>query len=274
MPWWWRYFIPNLVTCISLVAGLLAVTLAVRGDLESSAWFILLSVLLDKLDGTVARLMQGASRFGLQMDSLTDLITFGVAPSVLMLVALFGPTPLAHFDLWPPLREVAYMSLFFFVIAAALRLAKFNILAEAARGEYFFGIPTTLCGAVVATSFLVAIKYPLLTRYVQLLPVLMLLLAFLMVSRVPLPKVRKGRTLLGNIWVFGNVVAIYACGLARIFPEYLAVMAYGYLILGAAKAMALGIKAPRLERPSATAAGLEGAELEARAEEDLEQDEP
>lgn len=274
MPWWWRYFIPNLVTCISLVAGLFSITLAIRGDLESAAWFIVLSVLLDKLDGTVARLVQGTSRFGLQMDSLTDLITFGVAPAVLLLVALFGHSPIARFDLWPPLREVAYISLFFFVIAATLRLAKFNILSEACGGEHFFGIPTTLCGGLVAAAFLVALKYPPLTRYVQLLPALMLVLALLMVSRVPLPKVRKGKSLLGNIWVFGNVIAVYSCGLARMFPEYLLAAAAGYLVVGSAVAMAYGIKAPPVQRPIAVTGGQEQAELGESPQRDIEPNEP
>lgn len=229
---------------------------------------ILLSVLLDKLDGTAARLLKGSSRFGLQMDSLTDMIVFGVAPAVLVLAGLTGEKPALAASLvwWPGLRYAAYIGTFWYVIAAALRLAKFNVVSDdppagpsqggdqpepvAVGRAYFFGIPTTLCGAFVASFFLVATRYPWLRPYLQVLPAAMFVLGFMMVSRVPLPKLKAARTIPGNIWVFGNVAAVYTCGLARLCPEYLLVVAVGYMVVGALVAMARGVKAPALPRPA------------------------
>jgi CDP-diacylglycerol--serine O-phosphatidyltransferase len=250
-PWWWRYAIPNVVTCASLLAGLLAISSAIAGDFHGSAWLILLSVLLDKLDGTAARLLKGSSQFGLQMDSLTDMIVFGVAPAVLVLAGLAGEKPVLQAQaIWlPGLRYAAYIGAFWYVIAAALRLAKFNVVSEDYGKQYFFGVPTTVCGAFVASFFLVGLRYPWLRAYLQLLPVAMFLLGFSMVSRVPLPKLRAAKTIPGNIWVFGNVAAVYTCGLARLCPEYLLAVSVIYMLVGSLVAMARGVKAPPLPRP-------------------------
>ncbi len=248
-PWWWRYAIPNIVTSASLVAGLLAISAAITGDYQGGAWFILLSVALDKLDGTVARLLHSSSTFGLQMDSLADLVAFGVAPAVLVLSALMGDKPIVHFEWWRGLRYLSYVGIFWFVIASALRLAKFNVLSENYGKDYFFGIPTTVCGAFVAILFLVATRYPILTPSLQLLPATMLLLGFLMVSRVPRPKIKRSGSIAHKIWVFGHLAATYTCVFARTGSEYLLFVAVEYVSVGTVVAMIRGIKAPPLPRP-------------------------
>jgi CDP-diacylglycerol--serine O-phosphatidyltransferase len=248
-PWWWRYALPNAVTCISLSAGLLSISFSLAGDHRQAAWFILLSVVLDKLDGTVARLVRGTSSFGVQMDSLTDLICFGVAPAILTLSALVGVKPVVAGLWWDGLPIATYVASFAYVIAAALRLAKFNVVTETYGNEYFFGATTTISGAIVGTSFLVALRYPVLTPYVQLLPVLMMVFGLLMVSTVPLPKPRPGRNLLGKIWFVGNVVAVYFCTFLRLAPEYLLTVAVGYFLVGTIRALIAGVKAPPLPRP-------------------------
>lgn len=259
-PWWWRYAIPNIVTCVSLLAGLLSISSAIAGDARGAAWFILLSVLLDKLDGTAARLLRGSSKFGLQMDSLADLIVFGVAPAVLVLTTFAGSRTLVPVT-WPALRELTYVGAFWFVIAAALRLAKFNVVSEAYGRDYFFGIPTTLSGAFVGCAFLVGYKYPALRSYLQALPLSMFILGFLMVSRVPLRKLKPGRTLLGKIWVIGNLVGVYVCGFARLAPEYLLAVCVGYLVIGPIVALARGVRAPKLPRPGEPPAATSGETL-------------
>lgn len=254
-PWWWRYAIPNIVTCVSLLAGLLSISSAIAGDARGAAWFILLSVLLDKLDGTAARLLRGSSEFGLQMDSLTDLIVFGVAPAVLVLTTFTGSQTIVPVT-WPALREMTYVGAFWFVIAAALRLAKFNVASDAYGTEYFFGIPTTLSGAFVGCTFLVGYKYPALRTYLQALPAAMFVLGFLMVSRVPLRKLKPGRTVLGKIWVFGHLAGVYVCGFARLAPEYLLFVCASYLFVGPLVALGRGIRAPKLPRPASKGGAL------------------
>jgi len=246
----WRFALPNLITCLSMTAGLLGVSEAIAARFESSAWFILLCVLLDKADGTVARWLRATSRFGIEMDSLSDLISFGVAPAVLALAFLSGKaaaTPLAALAQY---RALVYAGSFLYVIAAALRLAKFNVVTETYGSKFFFGIPTTVCGALVASYFLTARKYALPIRTLEALPVVMIVLALLMVSRIPFPKVGRRETLVMNAFTLVNVFFVYLCGLLRIFPEFLLGCAVIYPVVGAIWALGRGIKPPPLAPPS------------------------
>ena len=146
----WRFIPPNVVTCGSIVMGLLSVSHAVSGDFRAASWFIVWCMLLDKADGTVARLLKATSRFGLELDSLSDLIAFGVAPCVLVLSVLTsrpaGATAggLEGSELF---RVAVYAGCFFFVIASALRLAKYNVVSETYGTDFFFGLPTTSAGS-------------------------------------------------------------------------------------------------------------------------------
>jgi CDP-diacylglycerol--serine O-phosphatidyltransferase len=240
----WRYALPNVVTCISLTAALLAINEAIAARFDSAAWFILLCVLLDKLDGTVARALGASSRFGIELDSLSDLCGFGVAPAVLMLAYLVGrnaATPLAP-ELW--YRIAAYAGCLLYVIGAALRLAKFNVLTDIYGKEFFFGIPTTLCGALTATWFLTARKHGLPAIALEIIPAVMLVLALAMVSRIPLPKVRKRKTLTMNVVQITNVVLVYTFAPLRLFPAYLFAVSVLYVSAGTAWALAKGIKPP------------------------------
>jgi CDP-diacylglycerol--serine O-phosphatidyltransferase len=242
-----RYALPNAVTCFSIVAALLSIAEAVSGRFESSAWFVLLCVLLDKADGSVARALKASSRFGIEMDSLSDLCSFGVAPAVLTIAYLCGPaspSPLAT-ELW--FRIAVYAGSALFVIASALRLAKFNVLTDVYGKDFFFGIPTTMAGGVTASYFLTAQKYFLPPIALEVLPAILTLLAFLMVSRVPLPKIQKRVTLVMNVVQISNLVFVYIFGVLRIFPEYLLTVGLGYLVAGTIWASAKGIRPPALD---------------------------
>jgi len=253
-PWWWRYAIPNLLTCVSLSAALLSICSTIEGDLRGAAWLILLCVLLDKADGSAARLVRGSSRFGVEMDSLTDLVAFGVAPAVLVLTEV-RHTPAMQGAAW--LRYLCYGGVFWFVIGSALRLAKFNVVSDTYGKEHFFGFPTTLCGAFVACFYLVAKTYPPVGAYLPWLPLAMLALGLLMVSRVPLPKVRVQKSIVLNAILFSNVACVYIFGFARIFPEYLLAVSVIYMLLSLVS-LARGVRAPALARPGEDAAGSDG----------------
>lgn len=247
----WRYILPSIVTCVSITTALLAITEAVAGRFDSSAWFILLSVLLDKADGTLARLLQASSRFGVEMDSLSDLIAFGVAPAVLILAALTGHAPITSLAPVPAYRAIVYVGAFLYVIGNALRLAKFNVLTDFYGKEFFFGVPTTVCGGFIAAYFLTVRVYGLPLRFLEVLPGLLIVLSLLMVSRIPLPKVNKRKTMAMNVLQLANVGCIYVCVLLRIVPGYLLAACLAYVVGGAAWALAKGIKPPR---PVSTAA--------------------
>lgn len=242
--WWWRYLPPNVVTCLSLVIALFSISESIAGEFESAAWFLLLCVLLDKADGSVARLFKASSRFGVELDSLADLIAFGVAPSILVLSLLAGQGPPHGLEDVAEYRRLVYVGSFFFVVAAALRLAKFNVMTEEYGKSYFFGIPTTLCGAMVGTYYLTIKKYGLPDIFLQVLPGIMIALGLLMVSRVPLPKMHLSKSKLLNILVLTNVIVVYLCGVIRILPEYLFVLTIVYMVVGSLWSIVRGIKPP------------------------------
>jgi len=238
----WRYVPPSLVTCVNITAGLLSISEAVAGRFEASAWFIMLCVLLDKADGTLARLLRATSRFGLEKDSLCDLLTFGVAPAVLLLSSLAGQAAVTPLATSPAYRTLVYVGSFFYVIAAALRLAKFNVMSDACGSKFFFGIPTTVCGGFVASYFLTVRKHALSLRTLEVLPALTAVLALLMVSRLPLPKIGRRKTRAMTIFTLLNVVLFYAFTLLRVYPEYLLGAGITYVFIGVPWALRQRVK--------------------------------
>jgi CDP-diacylglycerol--serine O-phosphatidyltransferase len=241
----WRYVVPSLVTCTSITVGMLSITEAVAGRYRSSAWFILLCVLLDKADGTTARALKATSKFGLELDSLSDFMAFGVAPAVLALTMLAGPK--ATGPAWMPgevYRYTVYVTSGLWLITSALRLAKFNVKSEDYGETHFFGIPTTFSAALVAAYYLTVIKYNLPQITVHVLPGLMILFSLLMVSRIPLRKIGKRKSLVMNILLVTNTVVVYAFGILRLFPEYLLACGVVYLVIGAPWAIAAGVRPP------------------------------
>lgn len=169
------YILPNLFTTASLFTGFLSMLLAVQGNMEGAAIAILFSAFMDGLDGKVARLTNSASEFGIQYDSLADLVAFGVAPAFMAW-------------LWN-LNNYGRLGIgvsFLLVACAALRLARFNISTAVTSKRFFIGLPSPTAGCAVALFVLFS---PYLPSWLEgRTPLINLLLTFivalLMVSRV------------------------------------------------------------------------------------------
>ena len=170
------YILPNLFTTASLFAGFFGMLLAVQGNIEACAIAILFSAVMDGLDGKVARLTNSASEFGVQYDSLADLVAFGVAPAFMVWV-----WQLQYFD------HVGIGVSFLLVACAALRLARFNVAATTATSKKFFiGLSSTAGGCSIA---LYALAAPFAPQWLNsAMPYFTLIFTFvvalLMVSRV------------------------------------------------------------------------------------------
>jgi CDP-diacylglycerol---serine O-phosphatidyltransferase len=139
------YLLPSLLTMGNMFCGYACVVYAMRGEYATAAPFIGFAVVLDMLDGRIARLTNSASEFGEEYDSLADLVSFGVAPAVL--VYSWG---LADF------HQLGFAVSFFFVVCGSMRLARFNIQTHLADKKYFVGLPIpaaagTICTLVLAT---------------------------------------------------------------------------------------------------------------------------
>ena len=219
-----KYLVPNAFTALSMLFGVYAFTLAAKGELELAAWMVLWGVLLDKLDGTAARALNATSEFGMQYDSFADFVIFGIAPAALLYFALVPPNGDDLFTL--PLVVSGL-----FIVANSARLARFNVESGDDDGV-FVGIPTTLVGALLASSFLVAKSHGMMDLWRQWAPLLWIVCGLAMVSNVRLPKLKRRKNTLVNVFQFTNVAAIYVITPFCIYPEYHLILCVLYLVLG------------------------------------------
>lgn len=228
----WRYVIPNAITALSLVFGLVVLTVASEGEFELAGWFTVWCVLLDKLDGTFARLLGSSSKFGAQLDSLADLVVFGVAPAGTIL--LLARTEHHLFTGWlgnGPGLWAMYAMLALFVVCASLRLAKFNVLADEGGPPVFYGFPTTFAGGVLALLLLIGLDHEL-DWLLRALPVLALCLGLLMVSNIMLPKLGHSSGKAFQVFRAVNLALVYVFGFMRMFPEYLLGISLFFMAMG------------------------------------------
>jgi len=198
------YILPSLFTAGNLFFGFLAIIRCIQAkygteaDLPSihyytqAVWFILLAFICDALDGRVARLGGKESLFGKEFDSLADIVSFGVAPALMMFFLILSPT-----EGYPFFRQVGWIIGFVYLLCAGVRLARFNVLTnpllpkqEKQSLNYSVGLPVPAAAALIAS--LVLIMTQLDSRVIWLLmPGLMLLIAWLMVSTVRYPSFKN-----------------------------------------------------------------------------------
>lgn len=175
-----RLMFPNLVTILAICAGLSGIRFAFEDRFETATVMVLLAAFLDGVDGRLARLLKATSRFGAQMDSLADIVNFGVAPALVLYAFLLDRA-----------GSPGWIAALLFAIACGMRLARFNVLDEqkdrpAWQNEYFVGVPAP-AGALM-------VMLPLYLSFLGLEPTLEIayggaaftvLVAFLLVSRLP-----------------------------------------------------------------------------------------
>jgi CDP-diacylglycerol--serine O-phosphatidyltransferase len=175
-----RTLVPNIITLLALCAGLTAIRLAAEGTLEWAIYAIVFAAVLDGIDGRVARLLKGTSRFGAELDSLADFVNFGVAPCVTL-----------YFWGLHEIKSAGWIAAMVFAIAGGLRLARFNVMIDDPNrppwaGNFFTGIPAP--AGAITVLLPVYVQFLGLPRLGFVAPVTLvytLAIAFLMVSRLP-----------------------------------------------------------------------------------------
>ncbi len=228
-----RYTIPNSFTAASLLLGLASIVTSQTGNLELAGWMIVWCGLLDVLDGLAARLLKATSSFGAEFDSMADLVAFGVAPAILVFNAgiEIGGIEFGSGGFWVLLTAVSV-----FVLAGAMRLARFNVTSDQPKGGWFVGIPITAAGGgLTSTAIILLARYPDVAANLPLhlyLPIFMFVLALCMISRLRFPKMVKRESTAFNVFQGVNALATYYCGITRSFPEFLFFMAVFLLIAG------------------------------------------
>ena len=165
-----KRLIPNAVTMTNLALGFCSLFLTMVGLYAEAAYAIFGAMIMDSMDGRLARRLQVVSDFGKELDSLSDLVSFGVAPALLAYAA--------------ELRRFGYLGLALavgFALCGAFRLARFNVINVK---TYFIGVPITFCGPLLTLTIL-------LTKWIdyRAFPVITIILAFLMVCNLKVPKI-------------------------------------------------------------------------------------
>jgi CDP-diacylglycerol--serine O-phosphatidyltransferase len=166
------YILPNLFTTGSLFAGFYGIVATTDGDFHSAAIWILISSIFDGLDGTVARMTGTSTKFGVEYDSLADLVAFGVAPGILM-----------YSWALKPFGRLGWLAAFLFVVCGALRLARFNVQVNTVESKRFVGLPIPAAASMVSATVLLFHRFGWPGSFKKLaILILIYSLAFLMVS--------------------------------------------------------------------------------------------
>ena len=220
--------LPNGFTLANLFFGIFAVVSASRGDFDAAARFIVFGAIADTLDGRIARATKSGSRFGEELDSLVDAISFGTAPALIMYFAVFQSTR------WE------WVFCFFFTACAVMRLARFNVEQAGRKVSHFTGLPSPAAGMTLATYYWFS-QTPLYTETIigdlpwhQMLRWVIMGLGMLMISNVQYAKVptvnfRTLKGILGFLLVVGTFVGVIFLPKKFFFPALMAYVLYGIL---------------------------------------------
>lgn len=251
------YLLPNLMTAGNLFCGFVAMIRCIQAKFTSTAgginidyldtiartpaqlyeqavWFILAAVIFDMLDGRMARLTRKESLFGKEFDSLADVVSFGVAPALLVFFVLLSPT-----QDFPLVRTIGGLVGFFYLLCAAVRLARFNVITTPLlpQGDElpkydFLGLPVPAAAGMVSSIVLVLNRFNLPTAAAFLLPVLMIAIALLMVSNVHYPSLKTVGSnsridFRGFIFLLVIIVAIFLFHYLAVALVFLGYIFYG-----------------------------------------------
>lgn len=242
-----RMLVPNVITLLALCAGLTAIRLSVEDRLDLALAAIVFAALLDAVDGRIARMIKGTSRFGAELDSLADFVNFGVAPGLIL-----------YFWELKELKSVGWIAAIVFATCAGLRLARFNVAIEdpnrpAWAANYFVGMPAPAGAITVLLPIYLAflgVPIPSVATFLYTLAI-----AVVMVSRLPVYSGKRIGTRVPREFVlpvFMLVVLFFALLISYPWPvltlgtlAYLAALPFGWLSY------------QRLEEAAATAANAE-----------------
>ena len=217
----YRLILPSVFTVGNLFCGFWALRYVIEGNYVPAAWLIVLGACLDTMDGRIARLVGQDSRFGVEIDSLVDVCTFGVVPAVMIYRSLFD-------------TGLGSVIAFVFLLAGALRLARYNILSQdGEKGDFFTGLPIPMA-AIALSQYVVFTEWWSSAHAAPLAVALVLFLSFLMVSKIeydPVPNFRSAALTdrIKQAYFLGSIVLICMPATSRqlFFPLVLS-----YLLMG------------------------------------------
>ncbi len=224
-----RYLLPNLITLLALCSGITAIRLGIEGRYELAIASVMVAVVLDALDGRLARLLKGTSRFGAELDSLTDFVNFGVAPALLLYIWSLNS-----------LRTAGWVIALIYAICCALRLARFNVALDDPHkpqwaNRFFTGAPAPAGAGLVLLPFYLSFLGLVDDGhgFALLIGPYVVLVALLMVSRIPtFSGKHMGSSIPRDIVLPVLGLGSFAAIMLIAYPwEFLTVIAVAYLAL-------------------------------------------
>jgi len=185
------FIIPSLFTCGNMAFGMLSIFSSIGGHFIPAAWLLVGALACDILDGRIARMTNTTSDFGMELDSLSDLVSFGIAPSIMMYMLVLNT-----------MGKIGIAIAILYVLCCALRLARFNVLAQSGEVQkHFVGLPTPASAGVIISFVLsyellgpenltlniktIPILMNLMPKFFKAMPIVITVLSFLMVSNIP-----------------------------------------------------------------------------------------
>ena len=215
-------FIPNLITLMSLIAGISSIKFSIQTNWKLAVLMIMLAAFFDFFDGWMARKLKKSSQFGAELDSLSDFISFGLAPSLLINLCF------TH-----ELGRIGWVLSLFYIVCAALRLARFNIENMKEQSKVFYGIPSPAAAGVIMIplylNFIDQIQFTI--NYPLICAILTTFAGVMMISRVPTPSVKnlKVKTLYFRLMIISVVIVLIF--LISYFWQTTLLVAIAYLLI-------------------------------------------
>ena len=218
------YILPSLFTCGNMCFGMLSIFSSIEGNFIIAAWYLVGALTCDIIDGRIARMTKTTSEFGLQLDSLSDLVSFGIAPALMMYMLVLNT-----------MGKIGIAIAVLFVLCSALRLARFNALAHSGEShKHFIGLPTPASAGVIISFVLsyqllapadyslnfntIPALMELMPAFFNIMPVVIVVLSFLMVSNIPYMSFKRLKlTRVRTIQFFAIVIVLII--LIVIFPQ-------------------------------------------------------
>lgn len=176
------FFLPNTFTALNLACGFMAVIFAMRGEFYKSCMILILGGIFDSVDGRVARLTGTQSSFGEQFDSMSDVVSFGVAPAFIIYLHTLNQ-----------MGRIGIIASFIYLLCGALRLARFNANIDRVGSDYFQGLPIPGAAIAVMGFIFFSLEYPILKDYPVVAAIYVVFYGFLMISNIPFNSFKKSK---------------------------------------------------------------------------------
>lgn len=215
------YILPNLFTAASIFLGIISIIASINQNFDKALIYIILSLICDGLDGRVARATNSTSKFGIEFDSLADLIAFGVAPAILFYMSIgyeYG--------------KFGSLVASLFVVFGAIRLARFNVTTGTYEPSVFIGLPIPTAAVVSALWVSAYLYYDIFKDYSLLILGIQILLAFLMVSNIRYPSFKKIDLKRANVLKVLIALVVLFSMLYLYFLESTLILASSYVLYG------------------------------------------